>query len=375
MPTVPISAIPAIHPVRDPLQVYFQDPSAPASENSEPTELELLVQVQVGDSWVTVGEYLNPYSSQDTAGVLINRALLGSLRPAPPSLVTETLQYQPQTTCAYRLAARDIIGGAALTEFEFSDTYHGWLAGRSYLDAAGSYVDDKAFIFLTTQQENRFLKKGQRLMLPFLALVDSESVNVVIQINYKDQTQEIIELPLGEIESYKAYSYILELPEPEKELDFYLVSLTGFSSGGQGSIKIFIKKQGKFNQEVVYLNSMGGYDNFIFTGKSEFTHTDTGEVFESQLFPADVAQQGNYRAFNQKSTEGVILRTGWLERREILTLRDLTLRNEAYLVVNSQLRKILITNASYRTSKDGEFLQSLEISARFAFDNHSYTKV
>jgi hypothetical protein len=51
------------------------------------------------------------------------------------------------------------------------------------------------------------------------------------------------------------------------------------------------------------------------------------------------------------------------------------LHNQAYLVVGSQLRKLIITNATHQTRKDGEYLYALEIQARFAYENTALTSL
>jgi hypothetical protein len=377
MATTPTTALPSVSPVRDPLKITFQDPDNLASDNEEPTELEVQVEVediQDSDQWKKVGEMLNPYGPTDTADVLIHRALMGALKPTPPNLTASGLNSYTSICKKYRLLARDVVGGIPTGNFEISGTAHAWLAGQKYTRQANELVGGRAYLFLQTQGIIRYLHPDQRIHIQFLTFMSGEDIKLSIEAQYTDSTTEEFEINLGNINSHTAYYITIPKPafDPEKKLFRFSLRMFGFIGGSQGSMLFYYTRPTQWKQEIFYLNSLGGFENFMFTGKKEEAHTDTGEIFEGQLYPPLVAEEGNYQTFNQRSHESFTLRSGWINYAQREALKDLTLRNEAYMVVGSDLRKLIITNATYQTRKDGEFLYSLELQARFAYDQHAY---
>jgi hypothetical protein len=375
MATQPITALPVISPVRDPLKITFQDPGNLASANDEPTELEVQVEVEDvpgSDEWRRVGEMLNPYGPDDTASVLIHRALMGTLKPTAPSLTAVGLQSFTSICKKYRLLARDVVGGIPSGAFEISDTSHAWLAGQAYTRQTNDLYQGRAYQFLTTAGSFQYLHPDQRIFLSFLAFLAGEDIQLIIEAQYTDATTEEFIIELGTIEAFTGYYITIPTPAWEKPLTRFSLRLFGFIGGSQGSMLYYYTRPTQWKQEIFYLNSRGGFENIMFTGKKEESHTGTGEVFEGQLFPPLDAQEGNYLTFNQRSHESFTLRSGWINAIQREALKDLTLRNEAYLVVGTALRKVIITNATYEHRKDGEFLYSLELQARFAYDHHAY---
>lgn len=376
MATTPISPLPAVFPVRDPFKVSFQDATALASDNDEPTELEVLVQVedaQGSDIYRTVGEMINPYGADDTAAVLIHRALMGALKASPPSLTAVGLIPFTGICKKYRLQARDIVGGVAMGTFAISDPAHAWLAGQSYTDHGYDLSEGRAYKFLYTQDDPKYFHPNQRFHFQFLTFIAGEDISLLIQAHYTDNTTEDFSTPLGDLTAFTGYAINVPKPVWTKPLEKFIVTLTGFFASSE-AINCYFRKASQYAQEVFYLNSHGGYENFVFTGKSEYTNTVSGEVFESQVYPGDAADPGNYQSFNQKSFDGVILRSGWLRYADLLALKDMVLRNEVYLVEGTKLRKLIIANATYPTRKDGEFLYSVEIQGRFGFDNTALSR-
>jgi hypothetical protein len=375
MATQPTSSLPIISPVRDPLKITFQDPDNLATDNDEPTELEVQVEVEDipgSDNWRRVGEMLNPYGADNTASALIHRALMGALKPTPPSLTAVGLQSFTSICKAYRLLARDVVGGVPAAEFAVAGTSHAWLAGQSYTNQTNDLYQSRAYRLLSTQGSPRYIHPDQRIFVGFLTFIAGTSIQMIITATYTDDTTEEFTIELGNVDSFTGYQMTVPTPIWTKPVASFNLRLFGFIGASMESMNYYYTRPTQWKQEIFYLNSRGGFDNFIFTGKKEESQTDTGEIFEGQLFPPLVAQEGNYITFNQRSYESFILRSGWINNAQREALKDLTLRNEAYLVVGTELRKLIISNATYQTRKDGEFLYSLEIQARCAYDHYAY---
>jgi hypothetical protein len=314
--------------------------------------------------------------------VLLHRALHGALGTDPPSLTAVGLQPLPGLTTRYRLQARDIIGGSPTGDFAVTDPAWAWLAGRSYTDQDKSYskgaeysFGQRAFKFLLTDDDPRFLQIGQRIHVEFLTFMAGTEIKLMINANYTDTTTELFETSLGNLEEGKGYYINVPTPAWTKELSHFTLGLGGFFGAAQEVITCRYKKASPYKKEVFYRNSMGGFQNFIFGGKTEESHSESGEILDPISYPSEDGTKGQSLVFNQRSQDSMILRSGWISLAERLALKDMLLHNQAYLVVGSQLRKLIITNATHQTRKDGEFLYAIEIQARFTYENTALTNV
>jgi hypothetical protein len=378
MATALISPLPHFHPILNPLLAKLQDPDNLATDNEEPTELEVQLEVEdepFSGEWRRIAEFLNPYSLDDTGSVLLHRALHGILDTAPPSLTSVGLQPLPGLTARYRLQARDIIGGVATDGFTPTDPAWAWLAGRSYTDQGTSYSVGRAYKFLRTDDSPRYIQLGQRLHVEFISFIACEAAILRVRAQYTDDTEEEFDIEIGAVEEGKGYYFNLPTPVWTKELLRFYISLSGYIGASMESMLFYYKKATRYQQEIFYRNSMGGFQNFIFGGKTEENHTESGEILDQVIFPPEDATIGHSLVFNQRSQDSIVLRSGWITLPERLALKDMLLHNQAYLVVGSQLRKLIITNATHQTRKDGEYLYALEIQARFAYENTALTSL
>jgi hypothetical protein len=378
MPTTPITPIPPLSLVRNPLQVYFQDPVNLASANDAPTEVEIIVQVEDvrdSDTWRTIGEILNPYGTDDRASAFLHKALMGALATNPPSLTASGIQTYPNVVKRFRLLVRDVVDGIPSGAFHTLDPASAWLAGLSYVDINRNFVSNNTTIWLNTTRSQRTIHPSTTLFLNWINISAAASMVIEVEATYTDGTTELFEIPAGAMQAFTA-CYTRINPAFTKPVQSLVIYLRGYGSGVYTPLQLTYKKNSSpFAQEIFYANSLGGYDNFILTGKSEFGHTDTGEAFETQLFPPLAADQGNFMAFNQESFVPFTLRSGWVDENQRRAFRDMTLRNEVYLRQGNNLRKLIITNSTYEQSKDGEFLYKLEFSGRFAHTNQAYSRV
>lgn len=107
-------------------------------------------------------------------------------------------------------------------------------------------------------------------------------------------------------------------------------------------------------------------------GKSEELNTPTAEVFEAQEYPTSNGQIGNSRAFNQRSRDSVVLRSGWMTELEKRVFKDLLLRNEAWIMDGANLRKVTFSSASWSPRADDNYLHAVELTATYAWDEVAY---
>lgn len=372
MATGTSAPLPNVFPVRNPFKVSLQDPLALSSDNLDPTEVEVIVEVEDirgSDIFRKVGEMINPYAADNFASAIINRCLLGALKATPPNITATGLTEYGQICKKFRIRVRDLIGGVPSGAFVTIEPAHAWLAGNSFQDNATNPAANRAYRILWTQSSNRFLHPNQSIFLPFLTFQAGTDIQLRINARYTDDTTEIFETPLGNLTAFTNYGITVPRPVWTKELDYFTISLGGFFGGSAEAINVRLLPASQYSQQVFYLNSFGGYENFIFTGKSEFSFTTTSDSFEANLHPGSSSNEGNYTTFNEKLYDSVTLRSGYIKPSQLIALKDMVLRNEVYLVQGTNLRKLKITNATYPQRKDGEFLFSIEIQARFAYDH------
>lgn len=376
MPTLPISAIPPISPVRDPLLVAFQDAAALASANEEITLIEVLIEVEDvfnSNQWRRVGELLNPYGADDTASVLIHRVLMGVLKGTVPDFTTTTAQSIEGLIKKYRLLARDVIGGDPAGAFTTTATAHSWLAGSEYPDY-GIDLDGKAYLFLTTKPLNRHFHPLEKIVLYMLPLVGGVATLQAIITFTDGTTQSDTTKNFGTVEIYRPKYLVYTIPEVAKTIAKIEFDITGLAGTAEKLTYKLISRPSPYFRQLIYLNSLGGFDSVPLIGKTQESETFTGDAFEAQQFPGTDSAEGNFKTFNQRSNKEFVLRTGWITKLQRDALSDMMLINQVYLLEGTKLRKILISNASHQISQDGQFLYSLEIQARFTHDQSAYSR-
>lgn len=378
MPTTPISPLPPIHPVLNPLLVKFQDPDALATDNEDPTELETRLEVRLDpddEEWTLAAEYLTPYGLDDIASVQIHRALKGLLGPKPPSLTILGLQPIRGLAIEYRLLARDIVGGVPSGNFTPTDPAQAWLAGRSLADLAGSYSAGKAYRWLIADSGTNYLYPGQRLHFEFLTLQAGEDIKLRLTAHYTDETSELFETSLGNLPAFRTYYINLPAPVYSKPLDHFTLGLGGYFGAMSDAVYYRYKKAAQYSREIMFRNSLGGFQSFVLTGKAELSHSESGDILDTVEYPPLDSVAGHSLVFNQRSVDSLVLRSGWISYNERRALKDMLLHNEVYLVTANQLRKIIITNATHQERKDGEYLYAIEFQARYAYDESARTQL
>lgn len=377
MATSLTSPLPSIHPVLDPLIVSLADPSAPASGRTGQSQCE--VQIEVEDTlnsgtYRLIGELLNPYDyTTDTAKAVLHKTLQGALSFFLPNLTVSGSQAMAGPIKRYRLKARDVVDGVSQGSFVATDPSRAWLAGQSYTAHGTNLLSGKAYLFLTTRSLTRRLHPQEKIHLQVLPAV-SGTPTVRIKAIFTDGTNQTDTVTLSAATALVPFAVNIILPTYSKTARTIEIDLTGLTGTAEKLTYQLIAKPTPFFRQIFYANSLGGLDHLCLTGKAEEINTPTGELFEAQEYPSANGQIGNTRAFNQRATDSLTLRTGYLSEAEARSLRDLTLRNEAWILEGTALRKILITNGSWTVKADDQYLQALELSVRYAWDELAYSR-
>lgn len=380
MATELISSLPLIHPVLDPLIVSLADPDSPASSRAGQSQVEVQIEVEDvlnSDSWRLIGELLNPYDyTTDTAQVVIHKALQGALNPNNPiDIINNMLTQITGIVKRYRLKVRDVVDGIPVGEFATLAPAFAWQAGRRVELGSTDYLTGKAYFFLSVRPTQRRVHPQEGVIVQFLALEDSANADVVMNVTYTDGTTGESRMAGVPIKANCVYAMKTASPanfsSPAAKI-VITIDAAEFVGSKPSQTLITMTKPSPWLQILYFRNSRGGWDSIACTGKFEEYSTPTGEVFEGQEYPLTDAQVGNSRTFNQRATDSFVFRTGWMNKAEHASMRDLLLRNEAYHLTGPALRKLIITNTAFKVQADDEYLYATEITARYAYDQVAY---
>lgn len=377
MATTLVSPLPSIHPVLDPLEAFLQDAGDPASDREGQSSVE--VQLEVEDAldsgtWRRIGEFLNPYDyTTDTAKVVLHKALLGAVSHFIPSLSASGAQVMTGVIKRYRLQARDVVDGEPIGSLTATDPGRAWLAGQSYVNQGTDLLTGKGYLFLTTRSLTRRLHPQEKIHLQVLPVV-SGTPTVRIKAIFTDGTDQTDNVVLAAATALVPFAVNITLPVYAKTAQTIEIDLTGLAGTAEKLTYSLILRPTPWFRQIFYANSLGGLDHLAFTGKCEEFNNPTAEIFEAQEYPVSNGQIGNTRAFNQRATDSLILRTGYMTEAEAVSLRDLTLRNQVWIVAGTSLRKLILSSGRWSPKADDVHLHALELTASFAWEEVAYSR-
>jgi hypothetical protein len=355
--------------VRDIVQEsYF--PSIPSEGIVEmEAVLEFEQNFQQG-GWVPVGEYLNPYKyDQSRVDFQIDRAMLGKMAFHRPDITTNDPEITSGIVHRYRMRTQLMVDGLP----DGSETLHtskfAWLAGRPYLFPDENPYEGKAYLFLTTRPMQREIHSGERLMLYVLPL-ELGLYTLEEKITYRNTRVEIHTRSLGNHQRYQPFYFRYTLPSESQAIVKVELRLTGRDAAAE-VLTLIPRPTPQFPLQLLYGNSLGGFDSFFCSGKKELGVNTQGERFETSLQPGHDRQEGTVQVYNQRAWDAITLRTGYISLEERKALKDMQLRNHIYLVAENKLQKLILDNTEMQVSKDGTYIHAAEFSARFAHENHS----
>jgi hypothetical protein len=328
-------------------------------------------QVYGSDSFEKITNYLNPFLHDlSKVNFYVDRAILGKMAFHRPNLgigyATEVCQgiihrYRLRTSL-YVDGIQD--GGQSLTAIR-----HAWMAGRPYDFPDVNICEGKAYLWLTTRPMERVIYPMEKSIFYILPLETGEYI-LQSTFHYKNTVVESDSRSLGIQTRYRPFSFQYFLPENWEDMDKIEIKIAGRSLKEE-VITLYPKENPEFALQVLYGNSLGGFDSFCFYGKKEDYSSPSGELFEGIQQPGHDRSEGTISSFNESAFDSFILRTGYISLKEKFALRDMLLRNQIYLVDDATLKKLVIENSEYFTGKDGVYIHSADIRARLAFNTQS----
>ena len=371
MPTVLTQPLPALNFARNPIIASFTNNTTAPSARTESVSVEIQVWVEPiynSGTFVLQSEFSNPYNiASGQASFNISRAILPTFNNLVPNATNENFYTISGIVKRFKLRARDVVGGIPEGSFTETAIFHAIHAGTSKEEGEKD-LSDLAYVFLATRKTNKRIHLDEKIHIEFLPLV---SGNASINVNFTTfNSSDTFTMGTTAVTAFVPQGINVPLPNRSaiKTFSVEIIGLAGsrdIMEFEQVTYPVF-----KFRQ-LFYRNSMGGFETLGLIGLNEFQSTTKSDIFETEESVNPSVSFGNSIAFNQRTTETFILRSGFLSPEDIKKCIDLPLRNEAFLFEDNLMKKLFIQPGTFKTFKDRENLFSLDFQARLAYSNHS----
>ena len=126
-----------------------------------------------------------------------------------------------------------------------------------------------------------------------------------------------------------------------------------------------------YTKQIAYRNSLGVYEIFAFTGKSQLNTEYEKRQLQQGADAYTLQQSHTDKAFE---TEILNINSGWISLEMMNALRQINLSTQVYLLENNQKIPYIVTSKKTPLKKDGEFLYSIGFELQLAYTNQHYSK-
>lgn len=126
-----------------------------------------------------------------------------------------------------------------------------------------------------------------------------------------------------------------------------------------------------YTKYIAYRNSLGVYDIFAFTGKSQLDAEYEKRQLQQGADAYSLQQSITDKAYE---TETLSINSGWISLEMMNALRQINLSTQVYLLENMQKIPYIVTSKKAPLKKDGEFLYSIGFELQLAYNNQHYSK-
>lgn len=348
------------------------------------------------DLWTgTVGPDQNGYCVLDIATIL--DAKLQYFTPNPN--IIKFFKCEKQTGCfrlRYYLADNNGILSNQFTS-EIYNVYKGGVA-KEDVDNSASYLNDVIFDSRTPLHyfhldESVRLNQTRYLFFIYKVAASIPATQVLLYINYY-QTD-------GVTQDYPAFMQNIEL----EEYQLYCVAvdvkaaLVDTQSANFSLVKHYtIQIQDQNNEELIYdigvnpltfkidhrpyyeemfllyRNSLGALDSIVLKGDKEFGTSIEGDKVDTVAISDMMGNVLiNQEQFDPKNTINNLVKanTGWINKEELLRLRDLLLNKQVWSIYGKRLKPVYITTRNTLLFKQSDKLYSLAIDITNSYSDEN----
>lgn len=335
--------------------------------------MELEVEVLNNGNWVRVGEFFNDFdtASQEVTFQISESLIAGIEEVAAPDLSATSAQ-PAHSVMDYRLFATFFLDGLPVGSRQQVGTGKAIKAGHS----TGRAVDlaGKAYIFLSTQpMENRLIDMGATLPVYVLPLSSGSATLQAVITTYAGQT-ETVTRSLGSVSALTPVYTNLSFPLiAVNEVASILISVTGLSGAAEVIDALPIRAVGRRRKQLLYRNSLGGYDSASFDGISIRGANISNELYEGTDAPG-VNPAGVTRSVNNRLQERFNFRSGYMNRGWARAMMDMFLHNTVLLVEEDGLLPIRIAGSDYDFDTDDTGLFTVQFSGQSIYSEKAFSR-
>ena len=358
-------------------------------------KIGLQVLLGSGDSWILIGEDIQPVS---VAGIttfdihsLFSDHVISTFQY--PEATSPLIKVWPSACKEYRVRYFEQYGGdisaQGITESESFYILHGGLSSvleSFFCGKRTSFWEKLTYnnFFLTWQPKEKWITRDQTEKLFFLVQTEVALLVLRIAFFFKDGTGNH-SYPMGSIENpvpKKVYEItctpsVMQVPGFETDLlDYFQVWLENGEMDRISEVRTYRMDYRYYENVRLFLfqNSLGGYDTLRITGDQEdfleydrlMVETVAGFQYTDQT----------HSLSNYSITENQVYKanSGWISPSASAWIRDFFLSRQIFQIIHSRLVPIVVTSTQIRHRKDHEELFSIDFEYRRSWSSEHYSK-
>jgi hypothetical protein len=245
--------------------------------------------------------------------------------------------------------------------------YSTWYSFWSWILAVKPFLTLAPLSLKTTRSQIRHL-----YWLCWYAPDEGHTLSLKVNLRFTDNTNAdwIKSELIAEPEHYGVYEFPagynslgitakLKADYPDKEVESWAVTVMDGSTAVSETREFVLDNLShEAERELVFANSVGGYDTIMLTGEGELSR-------EHEPEPVNVLNAGfelpTKRNFRSTVKEIVKANTGWLTTELRSYISELLISREVYEISGNELLPVNILKQSIVAAKDNDTLQALQI--------------
>ena len=358
-------------------------------------KIGLQVLLGSGESWITIGEDIQPVSDTGITTLDIHRLFSDHVFSTFqfPEATSPLIKICPTACKEYRVRYFEQYGGdiiaQAATQSESFYILHGGLSGvlESFYNRNNTSLWDKLTYnnyFLTWQPTDKLVTRDQTEKLFFLLQNEVSMLILRIAFRFKDGTGNQ-SYPISSIDNpipktvyeLTCTPSIMQVPGfVTDNLDYYQVWMEDGQMNRISEIRTFRLDYQYYHNIRLFLfkNSLGGYDTIRFIGEQEDS-LEYDRVSVNSVLGSDFTELSHrHSQFSVTETRKHKCNTGWIIPQTTAWIRDFFLSKQVYQIFSGKLVPVIITSTEILHRKDNKELFSIDFEYSQSFSNEHYSR-
>jgi hypothetical protein len=323
----------------------------------------------------------------------IETILDGKVSYCPPSRKNNTIQLCPNLTIPFKIRSYiekngiQIANTDAITNSQFclkaglsADDYAGWK--DNYFT---TYLDEH-LPFLTNQQNDKEVSRNQTEYLYFLVnfLPKPTALKLRVKVYFNDGTDVVYTLKtLNSVQQYSVYSIPvgftdLGLESYEniiKKVVSWDIWVNNNTDNRVSEIRSYIVDEhfARNERQIIFSNSLGGYDTLRVTGVASDTLKVTKQTGERELESNYLPSASDMFVNGVEGRPEMSVNTGFLDADQISYLQEILLSEDIYILTKDGFVPIILTDESLLKNQDNVDIDSRTFTFTYGKKEMAYS--